>query len=117
MTENGVEGDYPVEREVVVLKGDDGNAIDYSATKLNSVLVKEGRGGMSRQHKKMSRQEKIKRSSRRPPKEESDDYPFAEGLDGDIDLDVYAEALSEKRKNPEYDPLKDTALVKSMIGL
>jgi hypothetical protein len=39
MTENGVEGDHPVDGEVVVLKDDDGNIIDYSATKINPILV------------------------------------------------------------------------------
>jgi hypothetical protein len=41
-----------------------------------------------------------KRSSRKSPKwEESDDYSFADDLsNGDIDLDIYTEALDRKRE-------------------
>jgi len=55
-----------------------------------------------------------KQRKRPEPIDENRDYPFAPECDQSLDLLCYAEALDKKHKDPNYDMMNDTRLVKAM---
>ena len=48
------------------------------------------------------------------PELEEPNYPFAPECDQSLDLLCYEEALDKKHKDPNYDMMKETRLVKAM---